>query len=333
MNILFLCRLFYPHIGGVEKHVSKLSENLLKKGHKITIITEQYSKSLPLKENLGKIQIIRIPNSITKNKFRIWFWFWKNRKTIENADIIHCHDVFYWYLPLRFIYPLKKVYTTFHGYEGYPLRLKAIVMRKITEKLSVGNICVGDFIRKWYKTTPNFVVYGCADRVKNRRIKNENSAVFIGRLDEQTGILTYAEAVSILKKKIPNFRFLAIGDGNLKDKIKGKVEIANALDNASELINDYNFAFVSRYLSIMEAMIARRLVFAVYDNPLKEDYLRMAPFSKYIEIFSSSSELVSKINFYLDNPKAKDKKVREAYSWAKNYTWDKMANTYLRLWE
>jgi len=70
---------------------------------------------------------------------------------IQEADIVHCHDVFFWYLPFRFLYPKKKVFTTFHGWEGiFPPKWQAKVIRNISEKLSFGNICVGDFIRKWY---------------------------------------------------------------------------------------------------------------------------------------------------------------------------------------
>jgi hypothetical protein len=43
---------------------------------------------------------------------------WNNRDLIKEADIIHCHDVFFWYLPFRFLFPQKKVYIPFHGYEG-----------------------------------------------------------------------------------------------------------------------------------------------------------------------------------------------------------------------
>jgi len=39
--------------------------------------------------------------------------FGKNRQLLQNADIIHCHDVFYWYLPFRFLYPHKPVFTPF----------------------------------------------------------------------------------------------------------------------------------------------------------------------------------------------------------------------------
>ncbi|OGH24851.1 MAG: hypothetical protein A3B47_01935 [Candidatus Levybacteria bacterium RIFCSPLOWO2_01_FULL_39_24] len=337
MNILFFSRRFYPHIGGVEKHVLEISRNLINKGHKVIVVTEQHARNSKIQENIEGIDVFRIPNLSEGwfKKIQIWNWFWANRKLIKNADIVHCHDVFFWYLPFKFIFPFKKIFTTFHGYEGYPLTSKDILVHKISEKLSMGNICIGDFIKKWYGTKPTFVSYGGVNKVKSEKLKVKSSegAVFIGRLDEQTGIITYVKAVEIIKKKIPNFDFLIIGDGKLKTEISEKIKILKPRSNAEEYFRKYSFAFVSRYLSILEAMAAKRLVFAVYDNPLKEDYLRMAPFSKYITISSSPSELVSKISFYLDNPRAQEKMVKEANAWVKKYTWEEMTDMYLKLWK
>src|SRR5207237_10432020 len=88
---------------------------------------------------------------------------WRFRSLIQEADVVHCHDVFFWYLPFRFLYPQNSVYTTFHGYESYPIRKGAIWMRIISEKLSWGNICFGDFITKWYVTEPTVVSFAAVD--------------------------------------------------------------------------------------------------------------------------------------------------------------------------
>lgn len=348
MNILFFSRLFYPHIGGVEKHVFEISQILIKKGHKITVVTEQDSSKTKLTEVLGGIKIFRIPRlkDGKLKKFKIWKWLWNSRRLMRDADIIHCHDVFFWYLPFRFLFPFKKVFTTFHGYEGYPLKSMDIFMHKVSERLSMGNICIGDFIKKWYGTKPDYVTYGAVNEINpsassgeklpvpsGGKTYNENSAVFIGRLDKQNGILTYVEAVKIIKRKIPDFEFLIIGDGDIKKKIGGKIRILKPQINAQKYFKNYNFAFVSGYLSIMEAMAIKKLVFAVYENPLKEDYLRMTPFAKHIIISNSSSELVSKIFFYLDNPKEKEKLVEKAYRWVEKRTWDEISDIYLKLWK
>ncbi len=339
MNILFFSRLFYPHVGGVEKHVMEIGQILIKKGHKVTVVTEQNPFGTKLRETINGIEVFRMPKlgNDKLKKFKIWKWLWRNNKLIKNADIVHCHDVFFWYLPFRFSLPFQKVFTTFHGYEGYPLKQKDILVRKISERLSNGNICIGDFIKKWYGTKPTYVSCG-AVKIPDPKSPildktNPESAVFMGRLDEQTGILTYFEVVKIIREKIPDFKLTVFGDGKFRRAVVRGVEFKGFVNNAQKEIHKYNFAFASRYLSILEAMAAKKLVFAVYDNPLKEDYLKMASFSKYIIISNSPTKLVSKMYLYLDNPKKQDKMIEKAFTWVSKYTWEEMTNTYLRLWK
>ena len=72
MNILFLTRLYYPHIGGVEKHVEKISQELIKLGHKITIVTEQYDKQLKKTDTHQDVTIYRIPVLKSTEKSKKW---------------------------------------------------------------------------------------------------------------------------------------------------------------------------------------------------------------------------------------------------------------------
>lgn len=341
MKIVFLCRLFYPHIGGVEKHVMEISKRLIDKGHDVTVITEELDSRFhgndKKKEEINGITIYRI--SVGKDdkfkKIRIWREMSHLQSVIKDADIIHCHDVFFWYLPFRFLYPQKSVYTTFHGYESYPIKKSAIRIRKFSEKLSWGNICIGDFIPKWYGTKASFVSYGAVDstkfKVQNAKFKKE-SAVFIGRLDEQTGVLTYAKAVKILKKKFPKFDLTVIGDGEDRKKIEKQFTVLGFKKNPEKYFQNYHFAFVSRYLSILEAFAAKRLVFAVYDNPVKKDYLRLAPYAKFIIIEKDPEILAEKIAYYFHHPKEEKEKIEKAFAWVSKQTWEKLTTTYLNLW-
>ena len=178
LKILFLTRSFYPNIGGVEKHVLEISSVLADLGHEITVMSEESTKAYSNNyqsesysaKNAGKAKKIRMINihvgydNLFK-KFRIWIQLFKYINLIRSADVVHSHDVYFWYFPFRFIFPFKKNYVTFHGYEGNNLPTKkAILMHKISERLSSGNICVGDFLKKWYGTKPDFVTYGAVDK-------------------------------------------------------------------------------------------------------------------------------------------------------------------------
>lgn len=286
MKILFLTRYCYPHIGGVERHVHEVSLNLRKKGHKVTIISEED---------------IKYPHIKYIGLLHIWFWIFKNRELIKESDIVHCHDVFIWYLPFRFLYPNKKVYITFHGYEDYPLRKLSILIRKISAKLSRGNICIGKFIEKWYGIKANYISYGAVDtsKFKPRDIKPKYDAVFIGRADEQTGFNQYI-------------------------KIKKNILVVSDKPNPEDYYPLGKFAFVSRYLSILEAFACKMPVIALYDNPLKKDYLTMTPFKDWIKVASDIKKLSYKIS---------EAQIESAHKWCQTQTWDKLTDIYLKLWE
>lgn len=339
MNILFFSRLFYPHIGGVETHVFEVGKRLVQKGHTVTVVTEQFQQYLKNSQLHKNIQIARV--AVGKDdwfkKFRIWWWLWNHQKLMSKVDIIHCHDVFFWYLPFRFLYPKKPVYTTFHGYETkYPLSQKAILTRKISEKLSWGNICVGDYIEKRYRTNPTYVTYGGVTilpmpqihtNTTNKKIK----IVFVGRLEEDTGIQTYLEALKILKKRV-EFTFEACGDGTFRKEVTRWGKVHGVVRDITPYLIKANFVFASSYLSILQAMAAKKLVFATYENQLKRDYLVMSPFVKYIVISHNQKEISEKLIYFRMHRDELEKLVNKGYTWVKNQSWDKVVNVYEKLW-
>lgn len=339
MNIIFFSRLFYPHIGGVEKHVLELGKRLVKKGYKVTVITENY-QLLPLSDNIEGIHIVRVnigPDRRFK-KFKIWLELLKKINLIRSASIIHCHDIFFWYLPFKVIFPFKKVYTTFHGYEANEIpSKKSIMMHKISEKLSFGNICVGDFFNKWYGTKPTLVTYGAVDnKLIKEGLESKNStkdAMFLGRLEEETGIMQYLQSIKDKKIKLDIY-----GDGNLINKAKEYVK-SNNIDatfkgfvfNATDYIKDYKYIFTSRYLGILEAMALKKPVFTEYNNKIKKDYLEMTPFASFISISKDSNQLSVEINKYIQGKSKVN--TDKAYEWVKDKTWEEMVKLYLKLWK
>jgi glycosyltransferase involved in cell wall biosynthesis len=339
MKLIFFSRLFYPHIGGVEKHVLEISKHLIKRNHQITVFTEQFD-SLPVIDNLDGINIIRINagNNEHFKKFKIWVGLFKYISLIKSADIIHCHDIFFWYLPFKFIFPNKKVYVTFHGYEANETpNIKSIFMHKISEKLSNGNICIGGFFNKWYKTYPSLIAFGAVDKnLIKQGIKNINSnkeAMFLGRLEDEAGIMIYLDVVRKLGISLEIF-----GNGSLEKKVKEYIKKYNLnvkmhgfVFNATDYIKDYKYIFTSRYLGILEAMALKKPVFSEYNKKIKEDYLKMTPFSKYISISPNAEEMIVEVNKYI---KGKSNiNVNKAYDWVKDKTWEKMTDNYLNLWK
>ena len=341
MTILFFTRLFYPHIGGVEKHIYEVGKRLIVQGHKVIIVTEIFDTNEKKIANFNlkgfEIHRIHVRKDDSGKKFLIWKWLWQNRKIIRSADIIHTHDVFFWYLPFRFIYPTKKVYITFHGYETvFPLQKKAIFIRKVSEILSTGNIIVGDYIKKWYGTKPDTVTYGGVDEVstiKEKKLsKNNLNIVFIGRLEEDTGGLIYSEVLNILENNKVSFTFTALGDGSLRKTFARWGEVKGFVKDTTTYVEKADIVFASSYLSILQALVLKKVIVATYDNQLKKDYLTLAPFKKWITIEPDPVQLTHAIMRYLENPESFQSKISNGYEWAKKQTWEKVTNNYLNLW-
>jgi len=141
--------------------------------------------------------------------------------------------------------------------------------------------------------------------------------IFIGRLEKDTGLPIYLNAVKSKKFK----------------SLKLKIIFLSSVKDVKPYIDRSRFVFTSGYLSILEAMVSKKLVFAVYDNPLKKDYLKMAGFSRWIIISKNSEELIKKVKYYLDHPKKEKQLVEKAYQFAKKQTWEQVAMIYEKLWQ
>lgn len=345
MKILMFAPNFYPHIGGVEKHIMKVSGELIKKGHEVIVITIKESNTLLDLEEIEKIKIYRIPN---KTILKIWAWLSQNKYLIKESDIIHCHDYipFLWYFPFRLLFRSKPAFITFHGFEGrIPIQYRVKILRKISELFTNGNISIGHYIQKWYRTKPTFISYGGVDSPQNfngTEKLNENEAIFIGRLEKDTGIMQYLQALQILRDNYRiSIKLNICGDGSLhsdvEDFIKSnhlKADMHGFVTDITPFLMKSKFAFVSGYLAILEALIYKKNVFAIYDNEIKKDYLTMMTESeKIITVAASSDELAYSIYRNIENPSESANKIKMGYDYALRNTWKNVSNIYLTLWK
>jgi glycosyltransferase involved in cell wall biosynthesis len=336
MTILFFTRLYLPHVGGVEKHIYEISK-ILSKNYKIIIVAEQDDPSEPEYEKTDVTEVYRIPLSgvgESAKKWHIWKWLFAHLQLIKSSDLIHIHDVFFWYLPFRFLYPNHKSYITFHGYEGDEIpSLRKIFWHQLAARFTNGNICIGDFHRKWYQINPTFVSYGAVELPKNKKaVSQTESAIFIGRLAPDNGIMDYLEAVRTLHLSLDVY-----GDGPQKSQAieyvnnhKLAVRFMGYVPDSSRFILNHRYAFISRYLGILEALASQVPIIAHYNNSIKNDYLSLAPFASYINIVGDPSQIVASMTQIRDNyPKSK---IKAGFTWVRTQTWLNLVNLYTALW-
>ena len=61
MRVLIALTYYRPHISGLTIYVERLSRALAARSHHVTILTSQYNQSLPRREYLDGVEIVRVP--------------------------------------------------------------------------------------------------------------------------------------------------------------------------------------------------------------------------------------------------------------------------------
>jgi glycosyltransferase involved in cell wall biosynthesis len=203
-------------------------------------------------------------------------------------------------------------------------------------------IQVGDYIEKWYGTTPTKVIYGAVEPVPLQWLKRRPKAhhiVFVGRLEPDTGIRAYLAAFERLNAQGQSFTATICGDGSLRAELGQLVEryqlpvtftgmVANPLEHMAEA----EVVCVAGYLAIIEAASLVRPIVAYFDNPLKCDYLRLMPIADQLQIVDNEEAIAEALLTAL-NGQIDQRQLSLAAQWAKDQTWSAVVDTYLEIYQ
>ena len=356
-HVLMISPAFRPRIGGVERHVERVSERLAARGYPVTVLTPAHAANLPALERIGEVNVvrfapIRLPLSTRARRALITF------RCVRAADVVHCHDIntfeeYYW--ANRHVLPRRDAFATFHGFGRFPVPPDVPLRQRLVAKRTRGNICIGDFIAKWYGVTPTFVSYGGVDqhiadcgplsgpRLSGLRIADSEDqtpdTVFVGRLALDTGVQVYVDALDVLKTKHAlDLSLHVLGDGPLRAELERRaterglrVTFHGFDPEVLPWVAGARVAFVSGYLGMLEAMALGKPVYAAYTHELKRDYLEMSPFAQFTTIVGSAADLAEALAAAWP-PDPDSDAVIAARAFARQQTWDRVADTYLALY-
>jgi glycosyltransferase involved in cell wall biosynthesis len=335
LKVLMLTPSYLPRVGGVERHVQYVCRELVACGLQVRVATPRWHTDWSAAEVVEGVQVIRLDR-------RTWAGQRQLAPLVAWADVVHTHDAYpflKYYLPFRLLCRQVPVFVTFHGYERYPIPLEAKLLRRAVEWLTRGSICAGAFIPKWYGCRCTHITHGGVD-CPPYWAGEKAGAVFVGRLEPDTGFLDYLHALRLLKQQHGLTLPLEVcGEGSLRAR-GAEVAAASQLEVTFHgLVEDVlpylcraQFAFVTGLLGILEAMACGAVVLAVYDNPLKKDYLRLFPGAPYMIIAHSAAALAAELQALLTNPDRQAQLARQAYEFAKSQTWRRVAELYLDLY-
>jgi glycosyltransferase involved in cell wall biosynthesis len=335
-TIVFCTPQFFPDKGGVERHVFEVSKALKNDKLDIIVITQQTNLSQKYFEVVDGISVYRIPKNAI-SKIKIWSWIWKNKKILTSATIVHAHDVGWWLLPLLpFIH--AKLFITFHGWEGeFPVPVLHKIHRFLLASVAVGTVHVGKYIQTFYWDMPTAVMYGGVNTKKITPVSfdpTKNTIVFVGRLEKENDVLLYIDLFKKLQSRHTNLSILWVGDGQYRPICEKYGRVTGMVSNPSDYYADALLVCAASYLSILEALQMGKLIVAVYNSPLKKQYIELFPFASQMICGSDISKIISKIEMALTDPEKITTQLKIVQAEVNEiYTWRTVADTYLQLWK
>lgn len=204
MNITCVAHRYWPHVGGVERYMHELAKALVAMGHTVRVIAGDTTGQLAPRDVRDGVSIHRFPASRSPARCRLWFL--RHRHLLTRADVVHVsntHMLEYVRRMLGRIVDRRKLFLTRHGMSlKFPVPASERIRARWSLHHCAGVIHDGAFIARWLHVEPDLCVdQGLnpeADALPEIPEPPPRSAVYIGRLEPDTGIRTYIDAVRIL---------------------------------------------------------------------------------------------------------------------------------------
>lgn len=261
-RVAMVCDFFYPRFGGVENHIWSLAYSLLRRGHKVIVITHAYncpdealsdegtagtrpSKRSGVRYLPGGLKVYYCPFLIMTDEdclptFTVSFPLLRWIFIREGIEIVHSHQATSTLANEAITYAaelgLASVYTD-HSLFGFDdiasiilNRVLKVTMSTVGAVICVSHTCRENFILR-AKVLPSLVnvIPNAVDPTKftpdpSKRSKVRVTVVVVSRLVYRKGVDLLVEVILQICKAFPQVDFLIGGDGNKKPSLEEMVK-------------------------------------------------------------------------------------------------------------
>ena len=346
MRICFFVYRYWPIVGGVEKYIHQLAKAMLEMSHEVDVVAGATAEGLSTSETHEGVRIHRFP--ALRSPLRARWWMWRHLDLFRRADVVHVSNThmleYFWRMVGPMVDP-RKVFLTRHGMSyRYPVPESEKRRAARSINLAAGVVHDGAFIGTQLGVEPDLCpdqgLFPSADSIDPVPEPPPTSAVYLGRIEPDSGIRVYIDAVRELTKvRGREFDLQVYGDGSLHEELREQVRreqlpvhFHGRVADAQRFITDSCFAFIDGRMAMQEAMARRRLVCAAYVDPLKRDYVGIESFSPYLVPVANGSELAHRVQHFITHPAERAALVERAYAHARTLTWTRTAQAYAGLW-
>jgi len=241
MKIVHVHHHYYPVVGGIERAIQNLAEELAKMGHEVHVITSRFgAENRPKEEVINGVYVHRI-KALRLRFADLTYPLEYAEKVIRDADIVHGHSqnslftvkvvekakglgvktaIYFMAVDALYDHPNPLVRLLGSFYASHMLR-QAIALSDtrlvksfrdleiLRNRYEVEAIYVPDGISEEIVNAPNM-----AEEFRERYRIREPFIIYIGRLHRLKGIDVLIKAMSIAVKGYPRLRAVIIGPGD-----------------------------------------------------------------------------------------------------------------------
>jgi len=258
LRIALVCDFFYPRLGGVEMHIWSLSQQLIRLGHKVIIITHAYNNSpsattakrrkskrtgvryLPGPIKVYYCPILPMTDEDAYPSFTATLPLFRWILIREGINLVHAHQATSTMANEAVVYAaelgLPSVYTD-HSLFGFDDVASLILNRVLKTTLStvssvicVSHTCRDNFIMR-VNMDPSIVhaIPNAVDTSKfipdpSRRVKDRIKVIVISRLVYRKGVDLLVGIIPQICSKYHNVDFIIGGDGAKRLALEEMVE-------------------------------------------------------------------------------------------------------------
>ncbi len=254
-KILITLYYYHPYVSGVSINAKRVAEGLAKRGHKVTVLTSRFDKTLPQKEVINGVEVIRRPVLMKFGKGVIMPTFWLDILRYARAyDYINPH------LPMNdsaissLFISKDKIITTYqcdiflgNGLLDRLLSFVSISLMKL--QLNRSKVVISssmDYLehskmKKYaYKaqaigptiTVPEFHNISSTEFFNNLKVQQDEVKIgFVGRIVYEKGINFLLDSMPYLNKSIKKYKIVIVGDysnvagGSIKDQLDNYIKL------------------------------------------------------------------------------------------------------------
>lgn len=257
MKILNIHYSEITQIGGINKSIKRVTEELVKKGHQCTVLTVNPG-NLRDEEYINGVQILRIKSPVSRYLYgfspAMCYYLTRNLKKNMNPDIIHIHS-YHTLLTPGILYFLKNgdipivfsphynplAHNTFAG--KYLLKYYELIGKLTFEwvnKIVVNSELTQNQIKESFDIDTNKIeviphgvdnIYFLNENRKEK--KNGISLLYVGVLMELKGVQYIIQSLRYLLDRGNNTTLTIIGNGDYKRKLENLAQKLNVEKNIS----------------------------------------------------------------------------------------------------